>query len=82
MKFIVEFRLRPGCKDKLFEAFELRGPNRHPGVSFRGAWIGSRSDVAFALIESADESLLEKAGESWRDYAEFVTHPVIDVEDY
>jgi len=35
MKFMIEFRLKPGSKNKAAEAFEKRGPNRSSGVTFR-----------------------------------------------
>src|SRR6266550_5458735 len=52
MKFMVEFSVKPGDKNKAAQAFEQRGPNRNPGVAFRGAWIGQNADVVFALVES------------------------------
>jgi hypothetical protein len=80
MKFMVEFRFKPGGKNDVLDAFELRGPNHNPGVTFRGAWIGSRSEVAFVLVESSDESLIEKASQSWADHGEYRITPVVDVE--
>jgi hypothetical protein len=80
MKFMVEFRFKPGGKDEILEAFELRGPNRNPGVTFRGAWVGSQADLAFALVESAHQSLVEKAAQSWDEHGEYRITPVIDVE--
>ncbi|MCI0540669.1 MAG: DUF3303 family protein, partial [Verrucomicrobiales bacterium] len=65
MQFIVEFQLKPGAKNQAVAAFEQRGPNRNPGVTLKGAWIGSRSDVAFILVDGADEAQVAKAAESW-----------------
>src|SRR5436309_3026979 len=79
MKFMVEFRFKPGGKNEVLEAFELRGPNRNPGVAFRGAWVGTQSDVAFVLVESGDQSLVEKTAQSWTEHGEFRITPVIDV---
>lgn len=82
MKFLVEFNLKPDSKKKVVEIFERTGPNRKPGVTFRGAWIGTRSDVVFVLAESDDEALVTKAAESWREYGDCEIQPVIDVENF
>ncbi len=82
MKFIVEFRLQPGTKSKAVEHFEQRGPNRNAGVRFDAAWIGTKQDVAFVLVESADEALVAKAGQIWGEYGQFQIHPVIDVQQF
>jgi hypothetical protein len=81
-KFIVEFRLKPGNKNKVLELFELAGPNRSPGVSFRNAWIGTRSDLIFVLCESAEEGPVEQACQKWSDFGEHTIHPVIHHEQY
>jgi hypothetical protein len=82
MKFMIEFRVQPGSKNKAVEAFEQRGPNRTPGVAFRAAWIGKDADVVFALVESADESLVQSAAKSWSETGNFQIVPVIDVEQF
>jgi Domain of unknown function (DUF3303) len=82
MKFMVEFPVRPGNKNKVLEAFEQRGPSRNPGVTFRGAWIGKDSDVVFALVESANESLVTSAAKSWTETGNFRITPVLDLEQF
>ena len=82
MKFMVEFSVHPGNKNKAVQAFEQRGPNRNPGVTFRGAWIGMNADVVFALVESDDESLVRSAAKSWTELGDFRVTPVIDVEHF
>lgn len=56
MKFMIEFPLKPGVKRAVVEAFDLHGSNRLPGVSFRGTWIGTKSDVVYVLGEGTDEA--------------------------
>jgi len=80
--YIVEFRLKPGNKNKMVDLFQLAGPNRASGVSFRNAWIGTRSELIFVLCESADESLVEQACQKWSDFGEHTIHPVINHEQY
>ncbi len=82
MKFMIEFPVKPGNKNRVVEAFEQRGPNRSPGVTFQGAWIGRDSDVVFALVESADESLVISAAKSWTETGKFRVTPVIDLEQF
>jgi hypothetical protein len=82
MKFIVEFRLKPGSRNKAVDAFDLRGPNRNPGVSLHAAWVGTNSDVVFALGESEDESLVRQACSSWAEVDDFIIHPVIEIEQF
>jgi uncharacterized protein DUF3303 len=82
MQFMVEFRFQPGTKDKAVAAFEQRGPNRNPGVAFRGAWVGTKSDVVFVLVESQDEALVAKAAQSWSELGACQIHPVVDVQQY
>lgn len=80
--FIIEFRLKPGNKNKVVDLFELAGPNRASGVSFRNAWIGTRSEVIFVLCESTDEALVDQACQKWSDFGEHAIHPVINQEQY
>jgi hypothetical protein len=82
MQFMVEFRLKPGAKSKAVETFEQRGPNRNPGVAFEKAWIGNHSDVAFVLVNSADEALVAKAAEQWSDFGQTQIHPVVDIQQF
>jgi hypothetical protein len=80
MKYLVELRLKPDSKERLLDAFEQRGPNRQPGVSFRNAWIGTRSPLVFVLAEGADERLIEEACKFWHEFADYTIHPVLDIE--
>ena len=82
MQFMVEIRLMAGSKNKAVEAFEQRGPNRNPGVRFAAAWVGSRADVAFVLVDADDESRVAKAAESWTHFGEAKIHAVVDVQQY
>jgi hypothetical protein len=82
MKFMAEFRLKPGVKNQAVEVFEQRGPNRIPGVRFLGAWVGNQSDVAFVLVDGDDEAVVARAVESWRAFGEAQIHSVIDIQQY
>jgi hypothetical protein len=82
MKFMVEFRIQPGNKNRAVEVFELRGPNRNPNVTFRGAWVGKHSDLAFVLVDSSDESQVTEAARSWSESGDFRVTEVIDVEQF
>jgi hypothetical protein len=79
---MVTFRIKPGSRNKAVEAFEARGPNRNPGVSLLNAWIGTKSDEAFVLVESADLSLVEKAALNWQEHGEYEIIPVVSVEQF
>jgi hypothetical protein len=81
MKFMVEFRLRPGHKEQVLAEFERVGPNRQDGVAFRGAWVGSHSDIIFVLAESADEARLAEVAKSWSVHGELTLHAVVDVNE-
>ena len=82
MKFMIEFSVKSGDKNKALQAFDQRGPNRSPGVTLQGAWIGKNADVVFALVESADESLVTSAAKSWTELGDFRVTPVINVEQF
>jgi hypothetical protein len=82
MKYMVQFQLKPGCKNKAMECFESRGPNRNPGVTFRGAWVGKDADVVFALVESEEESLVTTAGQSWGEFGTHQATAVLDIQQY
>ena len=82
MKFMVEFRLKPGSKNKAVEAFEQRGPSRTAGVTFRQAWIGASADVVFVLVESADEALVAQVARSWSEHGQSQIYSVIDVDQF
>ena len=80
MKFMVQFELKPGNKDKALAAFELRGPNSNPGVTLREMWIGTKTNAVFVLVESEDQSLVEKTGQSWAEFGTYQITPVIDAQ--
>jgi hypothetical protein len=82
MKFMVELVLKPGSTYRAMDAFELRGPNRNPGVVFRGAWVGIRSELVFALVESEDEALVREASRAWADVGEYKINPVVEIEQF
>jgi hypothetical protein len=82
MRFIVEFRIKPGMKNQAVEAFEQRGPNRNPGVTFEGAWVGNHSDVAFVLVDSEDAAHVAKVAEAWNGFGEAQIHSVIDIQQF
>jgi hypothetical protein len=82
MMYMIEFRVKPGHKESALERFERNGPNRLPGVSLRSAWVGTRSDVVFALVESDDESLVTAAAQSWNGHADATVHAVVDIEQF
>lgn len=82
MKFMVEFHFHPGTKSRVADLFELRGPNRHPGVKFLGAWIGSQSDLAFVLVEGDDASRVAEAARAWHELGKHQIYPVTDVEQF
>jgi hypothetical protein len=82
MKFMVEFQIKPGGLSQAIEQFETLGPSHHPGVTFRGAWVGSHSDVAFTLVESETLELAKKAAEDWSKSGEYRITPVIDIEQF
>jgi len=82
MKFMVKFAVKPGNINKAVQAFEQRGPGRSAGVTFHGAWIGKSSDVVFALVESAEESVVTTAAKTWSESGDFRITPVIDIQQY
>ena len=82
MKYMVEFRLQPGSKNKAIEFFEMRGPNRTPDVTFGGAWVGKDSDVVFVLVESSDEAHVAAAGQVWNEFGTYRVYPVLDIQQY
>jgi hypothetical protein len=82
MKFMIEFRVKPGQKEKMIATFEKVGPNRNSGVALRGAWIGSRSDVIFALVESDDEARAAAAAQAYSAHADATLHAVNDIEQF
>jgi hypothetical protein len=79
---MVELQIKAGSKNEAIQAFEQRGPNRNPGVTFKGAWIGLHTDVAFVLVESAEEPLVSAAAKSWSEIGDFRISPVIDIEQF
>jgi hypothetical protein len=80
--FLIEFRLKPGSKNKMVDQFELQGPDHESGVSFRNAWIGTRSDLIFVLCDSAEEALVDQACRKWNEFGEHTIHPVVHHEQY
>lgn len=81
MKFMVEFHLTPGHKQQVLDSFERVGPNRNAGVAFRGAWVGSRSDIIFVLAESDAESRIAEVVASWGEHGTATVHVVADINE-
>jgi hypothetical protein len=82
MKYMVQFQFKSEGRAEALERFERLGTNRHAGVTFRSAWIGSDRGVAFVLVESDSEELVKQAAESWKSQGECSIYPVIDIEQY
>jgi len=82
MKFMVELVLKPGSTYRAMDAFELRGPNQNPGVALRSAWVGIRSELVFALVESDDEELVRNASRTWADVGDCKINPVVEIEQF
>jgi hypothetical protein len=79
---MVEFRLKPGSRNKAVEAFEMRGPNRNLGVTFEGAWVGHHSDIAFVLVDSEDDAHVAKVAGLWSEFGQPQIHQVVDIQQY
>lgn len=82
MKYFVQFKFKPGNKQKMMEAFELLGPNRNPGVRLLGAWIAKNEEAIYAIAESNDDDLLGKAAQFWGGFGDYEITPVIDLDQY
>ncbi len=82
MKFLVEFGIEPGTKNRVLEAFEERGPSRNPGVTFRGAWIGKQANVVYVLAEAAEEAPITQAAKWWSPSSDFKITEVVDIEQF
>lgn len=82
MKFMAQFQIQPGKKNQVLEAFEKRGPSRTAGVKFVDAWIGIKADVAFVLLEAADEARVVEESLPWKSFGDVQIVPVNDIEQY
>jgi hypothetical protein len=82
MKYMAKVQLQPGTKNTVMETFERIGPNRNPGVAFRGAWLGTQADVVFVLVESDDDAAVDRAIQNWNPPGQLELHPVVDVDQY
>jgi hypothetical protein len=82
MKYMVEFRLKPGSKNKAADEFEQRGPNRSPGVSLRQAWVATNADLVFVLVEGTDEAHVAAAAQSWSQHSQSQIYRVVDVDQF
>lgn len=82
MKFMVQFRLKPGVKNKAIEYFENHSRNRNSGVALQNAWIGKDSDIVFVLVESPDAAHVAAAGQTWSEFGSHEIFPVLDIQQY
>lgn len=82
MQYMVQVSLKPGVKNQVVDVFEVNGPNRNPHVRFLKAWLGARTDVAFVLVSSEQESHVTDACCAWSELGETTVFPVIDIEAY
>lgn len=82
MLYMLKLQISAGKRDQALAEFERRGPNRNPGVKFRGAWIAVKDDTAYALVEGTDEPAIENACQAWSEYGQWSVCPVVDIEKY
>ena len=83
MKFMVEFQLKPGRRNKAVEYFELRGPNRNPGVTLQGCVDRhARRRRRLCSSKARTNRCVASAGQAWSEFGDYEIHPVIDIEQY
>ncbi len=82
MLYMVTLKIHAGQRNKAIEEFEARGPNRTPGVAFRGTWVATHDDVVYALIDARDEPAAEQACQAWSDFGDGKICPVVDIDKY
>ncbi len=82
MRYLVTFQIKPNSKNEILEKFDLRGPNRVPGVQFRQAWISTKQDVIYVIGDADDEAVLQKACSAWDEFGTYSYTPVVDIENF
>ena len=79
MKFMVSSGSSRAARTRLIEAFELRGPNRNPGVTFRKALDRQPIGGDFRTRRKRGRSSSSnRRCQSWAQFGEYQITPVID----
>lgn len=82
MTYLVEFQIKPNSKNQILDKFDLRGPNRVPGVKFQNAWIATKQDVIYVVGEAEDLPSLQTACDAWNEFGSYTITEVVDIERY
>ena len=59
----------PGCKDKIYERFQVKGRMLPDGLVYLDSWLEKNGDRCFQLMETDDPSLFQAWFDHWKDLA-------------
>jgi uncharacterized protein DUF3303 len=65
--YMVVERFFPGCKEKIYERFHLKGRMLPDGLVYVNSWLETDGDRCFQLMETNDPSLFEVWLDNWKD---------------
>jgi hypothetical protein len=82
MTYLVQFQIKPNTKNQILDKFEMRGPNRVPGVSFKQAWVSTKQDLIYVIGQADHEADLQKACSFIDEFGTYSYTEVVDLENY
>jgi hypothetical protein len=78
MKFITQWKLRPGKLPEAVDRFLTTGDPKPEGVRSLGRWFSVDMEKGFHLIEADDAAVVAKYAARWADLLELETCAVIE----
>ena len=76
MLFMVIEHIHPGRAPDVYRRFRDRGRMAPEGLRYVSSWVDLTFERCFQVMETADETLLEKWTSHWKDLIDYEIVPV------
>jgi Protein of unknown function (DUF3303) len=77
MLFIIIEHYKNRDAKAVYKRFQEKGRMMPEGMKYLGSWVEPNFDRCFQVIESSEESLIQKWTRNWKDLIEFEILPVL-----
>ena len=78
MKFVIAWKIRPGCAPEAVNRFLSTGDPLPPGVKTIGRWHRIDLGSGIHLVESTDAAALARYAAQWTDVLELESYAVVE----
>ena len=75
-KFMIIEKYKPGCFEKIYERYNLKGRMLPKGLHYLNSWLNKDNNICFQLMESKNPELFSKWFSNWEDLIDFEIYPI------